>query len=120
MSYWSRWPGSGWTSGRCWRISGSTPQRRAPARRTEDRLAGAPALSSVLGSLRELPLDHRQHRLPISVPALVVAHLAQLGRGEVRQAGLDLRGGQLVVAEDRERGADAHRAARAVELALRA
>ena len=66
-----------------------------------------------LGAHASAPLDRRQHRLAVGVAALVVAHLAQLGGREVGEALGDLRGGQVVVAEDRERRADAGGAARA-------
>src|SRR3954451_14863938 len=71
-------------------------------------------------ALLELLLDRRQHRLAVGVALLVVAHLAQLGGPEVAEALDDLRGGQVVVAEDRERGADAGGAACPVDLAQHA
>src|SRR3954453_10785419 len=52
--------------------------------------------------LAQLLLDRAQHGLAVGVPALVVAHLAQLRRLEVAQATLHLRGRQVVVARDRE------------------
>jgi hypothetical protein len=47
--------------------------------------------------------------------ALVVADLAQLGRNELAEPGLDLARGELVVEADRERGADADAPARTVD-----
>ena len=51
-----------------------------------------------------------------SLSLLVVAHLAQLGRGQVGEARLDLRRGQLVVGGDREAAPDAGSAAQPVGL----
>jgi len=61
----------------------------------------------VPSALLELALDRREHRLAVRVALLVVAHLAQLGRFEVVEALVDLCGGEVVVAEDRERRPDA-------------
>ena len=48
--------------------------------------------------------DVVQDRLAVGVAALVVAHLAQLGRAQVAQAGLHLGHGQVVVAGDGKLG----------------
>src|SRR4051812_50061354 len=69
-----------------------------------------------VGSAERL-LDRREHRLAVRVAALVVAHLAQLGRVELAEPRLHLSRGEVVVAEDRERGPDPSRPARAVDLA---
>src|SRR3954463_6698900 len=47
--------------------------------------------------LSELRLNRVEHRLPVRVALLVVAHLAQLRRREAVETALHLRGGQLVV-----------------------
>src|SRR4051794_27932419 len=69
------------------------------------------------GALVELALDVLQDRLAVRVAPLVVAHLAQLGRGEVAEAVAHLGCRQIVVARDREAGADPGRAPYAVHLA---
>src|SRR4051812_45548252 len=86
------------------------------------RMAGVPGGRTngppgpVGGSVERL-LDRREHRLAVRVAALVVAHLAQLGRIELAEPRLHLSRGEVVVAEDRERGPDPSRPARAVDLA---
>ena len=64
----------------------------------------------------QLLLDCGDDALAVVVSLLVVAHLAQLGRGQVGEAGLHLRRGQLVVGGDREVCADACSAAQPVGL----
>ena len=60
-------------------------------------------------------LPHRaEHRLAVGVAALVVAHLAQLGRTQVLQAALHLRGREVVIGRDREARPEARRTADAV------
>src|SRR3954469_12833973 len=81
------------------------------------RVVRWPSLRGWQARSAELALDDPQHRLAVRVAPLVVAHLAQLGRGEVVEAVADLGRGEVVVACDREAGADAGRAARAVDLA---
>src|SRR3954447_26210703 len=81
------------------------------------RMAGPRGRAAAGGRSAELLLDRPEHRLAVGVAALVVAHLAELRRAELAQAILHLRGGEVVVAEDRERRADAGGAARAVDLA---
>ena len=58
-------------------------------------------------ALAELLLHRAEHRLAVGVAALVVAHLAQLGRAQVAQPALHLRHRQVVVARDREARPDA-------------
>src|SRR5687768_2367335 len=99
-------------------VSSSSSPRRG---REEDGAAeDTPPRMTGAARLLELLLDRRQHRLAVGVALLVVAHLAQLRGVEVAEALVDLGGGQVVVAEDRERRADAGDAARAVDLAQHA
>ncbi len=49
-----------------------------------------------------VPLDRLEHGLAVGVAALVLPHSAQIGPAHALQTGIDLRRGQIVVAEDRE------------------
>src|SRR5205085_495433 len=69
--------------------------------------------------LAQLLLDRTEHRLAVCMPALVVAHLAQLRRGEIPQTALDLGGRQLVVSGDREARADSGSPTGAIRLGER-
>src|SRR6187431_1184948 len=102
-------------------VSSSSSPRRGrekdgAAEDTPPRMTGAGKGPGLL----ELLLDGREHRLAVRVALLVVAHLAQLRGVELAEALVDLGSGQVVVAEDRERRADAGHAARAVDLAQHA
>src|SRR3954463_8060727 len=66
--------------------------------------------------LAELRLNRVQHRLAVRIALLVVAHLAELGRRQAVEPALHLRGGEIVVAEDREARPDACRTPRAIGL----
>src|SRR5204863_7976103 len=76
--------------------------------------------SSGTSQLLQLRLDRRDDALAVLGALLVVADLAQLGRGEVGEARLHLGGRQLVVGRDREVRPDAGSAAQAVGLGERA
>src|SRR3954452_25124104 len=81
------------------------------------------AVASTWFRLRELALDGREDGLAIRVAALVLPDLAQLGRRQRVELSRDLRGHQIVVVRDRERGGAAdegRRALGAVDLAQHA
>src|SRR5215207_2496852 len=73
-----------------------------------------------LRPLAQLRLDGVQDRLAVRVAALVVAHLAELGRAQAAQPAHDLVRGQVVVGENREVRPHPGHAAGAVGLGERA
>src|SRR5438067_13250296 len=81
---------------------------------------GAATCSPTWTWLRQRLLDRAEHRLAVRVAALVVAHLAQLGRRQVGEPLADLGGAELVVAQHREGRWQAGGAAAAVDLAKNA
>src|SRR4051794_9473996 len=72
---------------------------------------------TLLRGLLEASLDSGEDRLAVRVALLVVADDPQVGRREVVQLLGHLGGGEVVVAHDRERRAEAGGPARAVDLA---
>src|ERR1700733_9982286 len=70
---------------------------------------------SLTGSKRLV--DRREHGLAVGVPPLVLAHPAELRRRQALESSCDLGRGQIVVAEDRERLADADAAPGSVRAA---
>ena len=69
---------------------------------SKDNYRTISARASVRRSLPQAPLDPVEHRLAVRVALLVVAELPQLRRRQAVELLLHLRGGQLVVAGDRQ------------------
>src|SRR5437763_10349090 len=84
------------------------PPPRTPASRSSARVGRRVWASPWRpeGSSGERLLDRREHRLPVGVPALVVANLPQLRRRQVPEPVLHLPRSHVVIAPDRERGPD--------------